>query len=49
VTRLNIDVNPRSPAAASAAFQLVRCLIDTGGVALVTPLLNSLGFGWTGT
>jgi hypothetical protein len=49
VTRLNIDVNPRSPAAASAAFQLVRCLIDAGGVALVTPLLNSLGFGWTGT
>jgi multidrug resistance protein len=49
VTTLIIDVNPRSPAAASAAFQLVRCLLGAGGVALVTPLLNSLGSGWTGT
>jgi multidrug resistance protein len=46
---LNIDINPRSPAAASAAGQFLRCLVGAGGVALVNPMLDNLGSGWTST
>jgi MFS family permease len=46
---LIIDLNPHSPASATAAFNLVRCLLGAGGVAIVNPMLNSLGRGWTGT
>lgn len=46
---LIIDINPRSPAAATAAFTFVRCLIGAGAVAVVNPMLNSLGRGWTTT
>ncbi|KAI4127085.1 MAG: hypothetical protein LQ347_004745 [Umbilicaria vellea] len=46
---LIIDCNPVSSAAASAAFNLVRCLLGAGGVAAVVPLLNKIGSGWTST
>ena len=49
LTALVIDINPRSPAAATAANQFVRCLIGAGGVAVVNPMLNTLGRGWTST
>ncbi|KAF3407473.1 Quinidine resistance protein 2 [Talaromyces pinophilus] len=49
LTALIIDINPKSPAAAGAAFNLVRCLLAAGGAAIVNPLLNSIGRGWTGT
>jgi MFS family permease len=49
LTALIIDINPRSPAAATAASQFVRCLLGSGGVALVNPMLNTLGRGWTST
>jgi MFS family permease len=48
-TALIIDINPQSPAAATAANQFVRCLIGAGAVAAVNPMLNSLGRGWTTT
>lgn len=46
---LIIDINPRSPAAATAAGQFVRCLLGAGGVATVNPMLDNLGRGWTST
>ena len=46
---LIIDCYPDSPSAATAANNLIRCLLGAGGVALVEPLLNSIGRGWTGT
>jgi predicted MFS family arabinose efflux permease len=49
LTALVIDINPRSPAAATAANQFVRCLLGAGGVAVVSPMLDSLGRGWTST
>jgi multidrug resistance protein len=49
VTALVIDIQPERPAAATAAFNFVRCILGAGGVAIVTPLLNSIGRGWTST
>jgi MFS family permease len=49
MTALNVDINPRSPAAATAASQFLRCLLGAGGVAVVNPMLDNLGSGWTGT
>jgi MFS family permease len=49
VVALNIDINPRSPASATAASQFLRCLLGAGGAALVTPMLGSIGSGWTAT
>ena len=46
---LVIDINPERPAASSAAFNLVRCLLGAGGAALVNAMLDSLGRGWTST
>lgn len=46
---LMIDCYPDSPSSASAANNLVRCALGAVGVALVDPLLNNLGRGWTST
>ena len=46
---LVVDIHPRSPAAASAANNLVRCLLGAGGVALAVPLVDQIGRGWTCT
>ncbi|KAF8852837.1 MFS general substrate transporter [Acephala macrosclerotiorum] len=46
---LVIDINPKTAAASSAAFNLVRCLLGAGGVALVNLMLDSLGRGWAST
>ncbi|MCJ1292669.1 hypothetical protein MMC34_004222 [Xylographa carneopallida] len=46
---LIVDCHPDSSAAASAALNLVRCLLGAGGVAAVIPLLDRIGSGWTGT
>jgi predicted MFS family arabinose efflux permease len=49
LTALVIDLNPQSPAAATAAFNLARCLLGAGGVALGNPMVTKLGRGWTST
>ncbi|OGM44627.1 hypothetical protein ABOM_007472 [Aspergillus bombycis] len=41
-----VDLHPSSPAAASAASNLVRCLLTAGGTALIDPMLHALGRGW---
>lgn len=46
---LLVDCHPDSPSSTSAASNLIRCILSAGGVALVEPLLNSIGRGWTGT
>jgi len=49
LTALIVDINPKSPAAATAAHQFVRRLLGAGGVAVVNPMLDNLGRGWTST
>ncbi|KAI9726409.1 MAG: hypothetical protein M1834_009037 [Cirrosporium novae-zelandiae] len=52
MTTLNIlliDTHRQSPATASAAFNLVRCLLGAGASAVVDPMLNAMGRGWTYT
>jgi len=49
ITALVIDINPRSPAASTTALSFVRCILGAGGVAVVNPMLDNLGRGWTGT
>lgn len=49
VTALVLDINPEKAAASSAAFNLVRCLLGAGGAAIVIPMFNALGRGWSTT
>lgn len=46
---LIIDLNYSTAATAVAANDLVRCLLGAGSTALVLPMLNALGRGWTYT
>jgi hypothetical protein len=46
---LMIDMYPGKPATATAANNLVRCEMGAGAAALVVPLANRVGFGWTAT
>jgi multidrug resistance protein len=49
VTALIIDINPERAAAATAANNFVRCMLGAGAVAIVNPMLDALGRGWTST
>ncbi|KAL8832096.1 MAG: hypothetical protein Q9191_000475 [Dirinaria sp. TL-2023a] len=44
---LIVDLNLRSPGAASAAMNVARCWMGAGAVAFVNPLLKAIGLGWT--
>nr|A0A348HAY7.1 RecName: Full=MFS-type transporter phiL; AltName: Full=Phomoidride biosynthesis cluster protein L [fungal sp. ATCC 74256]BBG28509.1 putative transporter [fungal sp. ATCC 74256] len=46
---LIVDINYSSAASATAANNLVRCLLGAGGAAVIMPLINVLGMGWTFT
>lgn len=46
---LIVDINVESPATAVAASNLVRCTLGAGAVAAVIPVVERIGFGWTGT
>lgn len=48
-TTLLVDFYPRSPATASAANNLVRCLLGAGFTAAVIPMIEAMGRGWTFT
>ena len=41
-----VDLYPESPATATAANNLVRCLLGAGGTAVVIPMINTMGRGW---
>jgi len=46
---LMVDIYPGKPATATAANNLVRCWMGAGSAALVIPLTENVGFGWTAT
>ncbi|KAL2041487.1 hypothetical protein N7G274_005869 [Stereocaulon virgatum] len=46
---LMIDIYPGNAAAATAASNLFRCLLGAGSTALVVPMIDRLGAGWTYT
>lgn len=46
---LLVDMYPGKPATATAANNLVRCLMGAGAAAAVVPLAERIGFGWTVT
>lgn len=46
---LMIDLNPSHAAAATAASNLFRCLLGAGSTAVVVPMINAMGVGWTYT
>ncbi|KAJ4291619.1 hypothetical protein N0V90_009514 [Kalmusia sp. IMI 367209] len=41
-----VDYYPLSPATATAANNLVRCLMGAGGTAVITLMIDSMGRGW---
>ncbi|OBT45029.1 hypothetical protein VE00_04158 [Pseudogymnoascus sp. WSF 3629] len=49
ITVLLIDCHPDSPAAVSAANNVLRCLLAAGAVAIAVPLFDKIGRGLTGT
>ena len=46
---LIIDLYRKKAATASAANNLVRCLLGAGATALINPMINGMGLGWTFT
>ena len=49
VSILIVDINPGLAGTATAAFNLVRCLLGAGATALILPLTNAMGWGWAYT
>ena len=47
LSTLVVDLNRESSGTATAAMNLVRCLMGAGAVAFVNPLLSAIGLGWT--
>ena len=41
-----VDLYPESPATATAANNLVRCLLGAGGTAVIIQMIKSMGRGW---
>lgn len=46
---LLIDIHREGPAAATAAVNLVRCLMSAGGVAAIVPITQAMNPGWAFT
>ena len=46
---LMVDINPENAAAATAANNLFRCLLGAGSTAVVVPMIDRMGVGWTYT
>jgi MFS family permease len=49
VSTFMVDCFPKQGASATAALNLVRCLLAAGGTAAVLPIVNGIGTGWTFT
>ena len=41
-----VDLYPKSPATATSANNLVRCLLGAGGTGVIIQMINSMGRGW---
>ena len=46
---LMVDINPGNAAASTAANNLFRCLLGAGSTAVVVPMIDRMGIGWTYT
>lgn len=46
---LMVDINPGNAASATAANNLFRCLLGAGSTAVVVPMIDKMGVGWTYT
>ena len=46
---LIVDWYPGKGASATAAINLARCWLGAGGIAVVQPIINAIGVGWTFT
>lgn len=46
---LNVDLNPDETGLASVAASVIRCLAAAAGVAVLEPMLDAVGAGWTFT
>ena len=44
-----VDIYPGKPATATAANNVVRCLLGAGATAAIGPLANAVGNGWAYT
>lgn len=49
ISILIVDLNPGLAGTATAAFNLVRCLLGAGATALILPMLSAWGDGWSFT
>ncbi len=49
VSTFMVDIYPKKSASATAALNLLRCLMGAGGTAAVLPIVNGIGVGWTFT
>ncbi|KUJ19089.1 MFS transporter [Mollisia scopiformis] len=49
INTLVVDINVKTPATATAASNLFRCLFGAGAVAAAVPLIERIGMGWMGT
>ncbi|EKD12763.1 uncharacterized protein L3040_006915 [Drepanopeziza brunnea f. sp. 'multigermtubi'] len=49
VSTFMVDIYPKKSASATAAVNLLRCLMGAGGTAAVLPVVNAIGSGWTFT
>ncbi|TVY16897.1 Itaconate transport protein [Lachnellula arida] len=46
LSTLVVDLYPQSPSTATAANNLVRCLIGAGGTAIINIMVDAMGRGW---
>jgi MFS family permease len=49
LSTLIVDLYPLSPATATAANNLIRCLIGAAGIAAINPMTEAIGKGWSFT
>ncbi|KEF56558.1 uncharacterized protein A1O9_06746 [Exophiala aquamarina CBS 119918] len=49
VSTFLVDIHPDQSASATAALNLVRCLLGAGGTAFINPLIEKINIGWTST
>ncbi|KAH0272987.1 MFS general substrate transporter, partial [Aureobasidium melanogenum] len=49
VSTFLVDLYPDRSASATAALNIVRCLLGAGGTAAVSPAVQAIGIGWTFT
>lgn len=49
ISILIVDINPTIAGTATAAFNLIRCLLGAGATALILPMEHAMGTGWAFT